>query len=298
MDLTISVDVLSDILNTDSGEIAAALKESEESDNLKPKEEIEAYIKTSIQSKIKSAISDAHEQGKGRGTKEALSKFEKDLAEKYGVKPNGKLTELIDQVIASQRGKADIDENTIRSHEVYLNDLKKIKELYDTTVNEFETYKSDISKRELKGDLLGKIESYATDNKYQLPSDPVKRRNNLDAFVNTLFNSGVNIISNEGNIMLTDKDGKPLKDDMMNVVNFDKWLASKIDMYYDKLEGDGRDSPGKRQGASGTGGSAFKFPVFTNMEQASEYAYSIKDSEESKAFRLHMDSLRKSGQLK
>jgi hypothetical protein len=299
MEIAISTDLLSEILNTDSGEIAAALKESEESDNLKPKDQIEAYIKSSIQSKIKGAVTDAHEQGRGRGTKEAYKQLEQSLADRYGLKPTGKVDELIEQVIASQRTKIDIDDNTIRSHEVYLNDLKKIKTMYDQTVNDFETFKSDISKRELKSELIGKIEAYATENKYILPGDPGRRKNNISLFVDTLFNQGVNIIGQDGKIMLTDKEGKALKDDMMNEVNFEKWLSEKISMYYEKQEGDTRQSPGRAATGSGvTGGKSYSFPSFKDVEEATAYAYKIKDSEERKAFLVHMDSLRKQGQMK
>lgn len=109
-------EVIADLTNTAASEVSANLKANAEGDELKPKAEIENYLKGLFGNKFQEVA----KTNLGRAKKEVLSEFEKKLTEQFGVESTAKGLDLVQAIVSAKSQEA------AQAAGVKLDELKEI----------------------------------------------------------------------------------------------------------------------------------------------------------------------------
>jgi len=89
--------------------------------------------------------------------------------------------------------------------------------------------------------------------------------------------------SEKGEPVVLDKEGNPLRNDLMNEISFDDYVVSKASNWFDKRKDDGRSSPGAQTQIPGAGQNT-KFPVVKSADEFLKTRGTLETLEEKQAF--------------
>lgn len=301
MEITIDLELLAEVLNKQPGELSEALTKKED-DEIKPVEKSQAkkYIKEAFSEHVQTVKRELRDEGYGRGKKEALSNLEKSLAEKYGVDVM-EAEKMIDKIVEEKtKVKAD-DPDKIKQSEVYINDIRAEIEKREKIESDFNEFKTNVDRHEQQNTVKSKIDLMLEENNFVLPEKPLRREKLKKALYREILDdSETKFEIDDQGIRVLNKDGKPKRNDNLKELNFKDYTLSVAKTYFDIAEGDGRNSPGNKNGdgsagGSGAGGEEFQFPKIESREKGMQHLYSIKDIEEKKAFNEYLKELEKAG---
>lgn len=288
---TIITGLLSKAYNFDNGKIAELFKDGETELSEDQQKEIlqkildedakrvEA-IKKSVDTKP--AFQDGFKKAQG----EILTKFEKDLKEKFGIESDKMGLELVEELVSkkSEGGQGgDLTEDAIKRSKVFQDmesNLKKqittVKTEYETKINEIQDgYKaeqtfSNVSQKALQ--IFNGLNPI-------LPQNKTVADNQVKFFVNTLKDFKFDV--QDERIVVMDKDGKVLEDGHGNSRSFEdivKETASGLFEFKANNGGSGSGNGGQGQGGSGSSYAGSVPKTFEELEKVmSDTSISIED---------------------
>ena len=288
---TIITGLLSKAYNFDNGKIAELFKDGETELSEDQQKEIlqklldedakrvEA-IKKSVDTKP--AFQDGFKKAQG----EILTKFEKDLKEKFGLESDKMGLELVEELVSkkSEGGQGgDLTEDAIKRSKVFQdmesNLKKQIKQTetdYQAKINEIQDgYKaeqtfSNVSQKALQ--IFNGLNPI-------LPQNKTVADNQVKFFVNTLKDFKFDV--QDERIVVMDKDGKVLEDGHGNSRSFEdivKETASGLFEFKANNGGSGSGNGGQGQGGSGSSYAGNVPKTFEELEKVmSDTSISIED---------------------
>ena len=288
---TIITGLLSKAYNFDNGKIAELFKDGETELSEDQQKEIlqklldedakrvEA-IKKSVDTKP--AFQDGFKKAQG----EILTKFEKDLKEKFGIESDKMGLELVEELVSkkSEGGQGgDLTEDAIKRSKVFQDmesNLKKqittVKTEYETKINEIQDgYKaeqtfSNVSQKALQ--IFNGLNPI-------LPQNKTVADNQVKFFVNSLKDFKFDV--QDERIVVMDKDGKVLEDGHGNSRSFEdivKETASGLFEFKANNGGSGSGNGGQGQGGSGSSYAGSVPKTFEELEKVmSDTSISIED---------------------
>ena len=288
---TIITGLLSKAYNFDNGKIAELFKDGETELSEDQQKEIlqklldedakrvEA-IKKSVDTKP--AFQDGFKKAQG----EILTKFEKDLKEKFSLESDKMGLELVEELVSkkSEGGQGgDVTEDAIKRSKVFQDmesNLKKqvttVKTEYETKINEIQDgYKaeqtfSNVSQKALQ--IFNGLNPI-------LPQNKTVADNQVKFFVNSLKDFKFDV--QDERIVVMDKDGKVLEDGHGNSRSFEdivKETASGLFEFKANNGGSGSGNGGQGQGGSGSSYAGNVPKTFEELEKVmSDASISIED---------------------
>ena len=289
---TIITGLLSKAYNFDNGKIAELFKDGETELSEDQQKEIlqklldedakrvEA-IKKSVDTKP--AFQDGFKKAQG----EILTKFEKDLKEKFGLESDKMGLELVEELVSkkSEGGQGgDLTEDAIKRSKVFQDmesNLKKqittVKTEYETKINEIQDgYKaeqtfSNVSQKALQ--IFNGLNPI-------LPQNKTVADNQVKIFVNSLKDFKFDV--QDERIVVMDKDGKVLEDGHGNSRSFEdivKETASGLFEFKANNGGSGSGNGGQQgQGGSGSSYAGNVPKTFEELEKVmGDNSISIED---------------------
>lgn len=287
MDINISLEFLAKLIGTKPGELSEAIKKDDES--LKPQGEIEKHIQGVFSEKLKTVKKDARDEGHGRGKRESLSTTEADIAKKYGVE-KAEIPTMIDAIIKATGKEQTITPEMIKQSDTYINDLKAEIDKRTTLETEFNTYKTDVDNSNKKRTVRTRVLSLLEDKQFALPKTEKVRNNLVDSYINELF-AGKKIDIKGDDIVVTDENGKPLRNDLMNEIGFDDYAVTVAGDYFEVSNGSGGKTPGATTPPGGGGGGGKKYPKVNSQEEFLAHYNSLETIEEKQEFKAHYDRI-------
>ena len=288
---TIITGLLSKAYNFDNGKIAELFKDGETELSEDQQKEIlqklldedakrvEA-IKKSVDTKP--AFQDGFKKAQG----EILTKFEKDLKEKFSLESDKMGLELVEELVSkkSEGGQGgDVTEDAIKRSKVFQDmesNLKKqvttVKTEYETKINEIQDgYKaektfSNVSQKALQ--IFNGLNPI-------LPQNKTVADNQVKFFVNTLKDFKFDV--QDERIVVMDKDGKVIEDGHGNSRSFEdivKETASGLFEFKANNGGSGSGNGGQGQGGSGSSYAGNIPKTFEELEKVmGDNSISIED---------------------
>lgn len=186
------------------------------------------------------------DDGYKKAQSESLTKFEKDILDKYGLKSEKKGIELIDDLVAQYIKEGGTDEDKIKKSRYYLDAVEALQkekdELIKTKSQEFEDFKKQVEQDK----AFSKVSSEALvifDNlKPILPEDAAKSANLKRIFVEEL--KQFNYEMREGAVIILDKDGNDALDGHGHRIKFDSLVRQTAEKYFEFHQSDPKSAAG------------------------------------------------------
>lgn len=208
--------------------------------------------------KIKSEVSGEgtkkFEEGFNKAKKETLTKFEKELKEKYGLETDLTGLDLIN-LFAEELGTkgGEITEDNIKTHPIYIKLEKEWNESAEQKVSgiktEFDEFKANVEKNKKLVSVKSAARSAFLKLNPVLSDDPARAENQTQEFLNKLAEH--DYIIDGDTILIKDGDGR-LEDGHGNPTSFETFVKSKAEALYDFKVQDQRDSPGNQNSGGGS----------------------------------------------
>lgn len=183
-----------------------------------------------------------------RGIKEGTSKIEAAIKEKYEVESELIGVDLIDHLIIKKVDEAKTSSTKdITKHPDYirlqLESEKKLKERDKEWTGKLEAREKEYGRAKLFEKVREKALINLESRKPILPSDPRKAQTWRETYLNELKNSNYQE-SDDGSIIVLDKDGGILKNAHGNTISFDEYERDIADKYFEYPKAEERSSPG------------------------------------------------------
>lgn len=289
------LELIAGVLGTSAGSLSELI---ESDDNEKSAENLKKHLTGVLQSKIDKAKKAGKDEALGQAKRTALDKAESELADKYGVE-KADLADLVESIVEKNREKIKSNPDDIRNSDVYLEDIKKVKDEYKKLEDSFKEYK-DTQKTEQIHSSVEQSARSLIEEKFDLPEDEKKRSRMVDLFLKDLIGSDVSFdLDKEGEIRVLDANGNPLRTDMMDEVEFDKLVEKNASEIFDPKQDTGRQSPNNRGagGGSGAEGSDFQVPAFTSSEEFVNILNETEDPKQIEALEKAYEQKVEAGEL-
>ena len=289
---TIITGLLSKAYNFDNGKIAELFKDGETELSEDQQKEIlqklldedakrvEA-IKKSVDTKP--AFQDGFKKAQG----EILTKFEKDLKEKFNLESDKMGLELVEELVSkkSEGGQGgDLTEDAIKRSKVFQDMESNLKKQIKQTETDFQNKINEIQDGYKAEQTFSNVSQKALQifNGLNpiLPQNKTVADNQVKFFVNTLKDFKFDV--QDERIVVMDKDGKVLEDGHGNSRSFEdivKETASGLFEFKANNGGSGSGNGGQGQGGSGSSSYAGNVPkTFEELEKVmSDTSISIED---------------------
>lgn len=185
-----------------------------------------------------------------RGQKETLTKLEKELKTKYEVDSDLEGVELIDHIVSSNQKPGSLTDDDFVKHPKYA-ELKRAheKELKAKEA-EAQTRIDETIRTFKQKDVLSKISEKALvifeSMNPILSGDPAKALNQKKLFLKE-FEAGKYDLTDDGNIVMLDKDGKPLEDPHGKLIQFEDHVKTVASDYFEFKTAQERTNAGNQQ---------------------------------------------------
>ena len=288
---TIITGLLSKAYNFDNGKIAELFKDGETELSEDQQKEIlqklldedakrvEA-IKKSVDTKP--AFQDGFKKAQG----EILTKFEKDLKEKFGLESDKMGLELVEELVSkkSEGGQGgDLTEDAIKRSKVFQDMESNLKKQIKQTETDFQNKINEIQDGYKAEQTFSNVSQKALQifNGLNpiLPQNKTVADNQVKFFVNTLKDFKFDV--QDERIVVMDKDGKVLEDGHGNSRSFEdivKETASGLFEFKANNGGSGSGNGGQGQGGSGSSYAGNVPKTFEELEKVmSDTSISIED---------------------
>ena len=270
MEIKISLESLAQVLGIASGEISEALKS--EDGELKPQEEVNNYFVSAFKDKLKGAISESRDEGFGRGKRESLTEVEKWVESEFGVSSKGDIRSQIKE-LHKAANENQINPDELEKSEIFQEKLSAAVEAVKQKLgeeNEQLTAKiTDLRNSQIRAKLSDHLRSLLKKEGYVFPEQENISNTIFNAYISDVWNDEVSFRMKEGQDLpeLVDREGRPLKDEMHNVLTLDDYAMKKAGNFFAKRSGDGKDVTGvsPKRGGGSTGGGGY---VFATREEA------------------------------
>ncbi len=233
------------------------------------------------------------DNGYKKAQKEALTKFEKDIKEKYGVSEDKQGLDLIESVVMAKikAQGGELDEEKIKRSAVYINAVEKLNKEKEEALTQAETKYKALEKSVSSEKINSTIRSAAKEiilslNPILPEGKTADGKSKADIQVQKLIDELISSHEFEinGDKTLIIKDGKALEDPHGNKVDFKKYVAEKASLMWDFKEGTPRAGTGNNNdgddGASKGAKKGYQGPAITSPDQYLELMGKAKDEAE------------------
>lgn len=236
-------------------EVASLVKKEDGSVNL---EGIEVFDKAeaALAAKLKALRTEVtaevgkskFDEGFSKAKRETAETFEKSLKDKFGIEEALKGDDLINAVFEKAGKEGDtpteLTQEVVEKSPFYLrgvqNAKKQAEEERDKIKDEFEKFKSEQQKASTMSQVWDRATSVIDGLNLQLSEDPARRKAQLGVIQRELQQYGFTV---DGDTIGVMKDGKLLKDDTENPVDFKKLVEQISLAFYDQAKGKPRNAP-------------------------------------------------------
>lgn len=208
-------------------------------------DEIIKIMEGKIQS-VKDSTKEEKENFYKKGQKEKAQELEAKFKEMTGIESDGLFDELVQAHIEQTGKKSKLTDDDVKKHPLYISLEKEriAKADYDRLSEEFNNYKSNVSRNELLSKINDKAWNIVESNKPKKPENTVVFENLKKSFLGVLGSYNYEI--NGDTIVVLDKDGKRLEDNLSNAIDFDKFVKSNADNWFEWNVTDARDGSGNK----------------------------------------------------
>lgn len=268
MEVKISMESLASVLGKTSGEISEALKS--ENDELKPQEEVNKFFVSAFKDKLKGAISESRDEGFGRGKRESLTEVEKWVESEFGVSSKGDIKAQIKE-LHKATSENQINPDELEKSEIFQEKLSEavnaVKEKLGQENERLTAEITNLRNSQVRAKLSDYLRSKLKDEGYVFPEQDNIANTIFNAFLSDVWNDNVSFRMAEGADLpeLLDKEGRPLKDEMHNVLTLDDYALSKASNFFVKRSGDGKEVSGSSRKSGGVSSGGM---VFSGREEA------------------------------
>lgn len=226
-------------------------------------------------------FNDGHKKGKS----ESLKTLEDELKEKFEVSDtNLQGLALIEHIVQTQsEAGADgkITDDVVKKHPAYLELEKQVKTTKQTVENEWKKKLDEVEngykQKETHSTVKNKAMEILDELNPVLPEDGKKAAKAKNWFLNELINGNKYEVTDDGQILMLDKDGKRMEDEHGNAKSFDDFVKTLAEESFELNQSKERSSAGnggegsKGSGAGKGGGkSKTKIPTPKNVEELSK----------------------------
>lgn len=280
--ITLSLEAVASLAGIGKKELLEQLKTSPDKDEFKPEAEIQASIEAMIGDKFKKVAEDHRK----RGVREAATKLERNLREKFNVSSTLEGIELIEDIVASQveaakkasGGSADpaqmSREDLLKVSAVQELLKEKIAET-DTVKQQFEAFKSDTETRLHADKVARALEAEYMSLRPVLADDEAMKKRQVDFFLKSLDPKRFKV---EGDKLVPlDDSGEPMKDAKFNTMTASDYLRANSPFpfhQHDPNKGGAGANPNPQGG--GGGGNV---PTFQTQEELATWMANTSDVE-------------------
>jgi hypothetical protein len=245
--------LLSKAYNLTSEQTAELLKKSDE------EQETEVLALDAARVKEwKETASKRFDDGHKKGKSESLTTHEKGLREKYGISEPLTGEELIGAIIATEVEKTgkggkpgEITPDVIRKHPEYLKMEAKFKDELTKTTSDWENKYKEAESQFNKKSKFSQVRSKALDLldtlNPVLSSDKTKAARQKGDFIRDLESYDFDI-TDDGKVLVLDKDGSPLQDQHGHTRSFEDFAKELASARYDFAD------PAQQQSSPANGG--------------------------------------------
>lgn len=232
------------------------------------------------------------DNGFKKAQKEALSKFEKDIREKFNVTEDKQGLDLIESVVMAKikAQGGDLDEEKIKRSDVYLKAVERLTKEKDEAVTEATTKYKNLEQTIASEKINGSIRSSAKEiimslNPILPEGKTADGKSKADIQVERLVDELISQHQFEikGDKTLIIKDGKVMEDPHGNLVDFKTYVSEKASYVWDFKQGDARRGTGNNNDDEGGNSGAkkgYQGPAITSSEQYMELMAKAKDDAE------------------
>ncbi len=238
--------------------------------------------------KFESEKKELYDKGFNKAKAESLSKFEKDLRDKYQIAEEKQGTELVDAILAKQSkdsGTGEPTDDQVKRSKTYLDTITNLKKERETAVKEWQD-KYEGREKQLQREATFKSVSddartFVKSLNPILPEDQKKAEKQLSILIKELETEFDYEVKEDGKKILT-KDGKVYCDEHGHPRSFEDVIKEKASAYWDFKKADEREGTGNKTNtaAPGANDKGYKGPVPKNDEEYNKLMSEIKDDAE------------------
>lgn len=214
-----------------------------------------------IQNDHKDQLTKIHDKGYQKAQKEVMPKFESEIKKKYGYETDKVGIELIDDIVQSNKANSDIKD--VKTHPDYIKLERKLesefipKDKFDEISNQFETFKTNVSKEKVVGRVKEDARKVFKSLNPMLSKDP-KRAANQEAEFLRKFESFDYQLQDDGNHVIL-AEGKRLENENYNPKQFAEFVKEKASEIFDFADQGSKGNSGvDPSGGESSGNFAFK----------------------------------------
>lgn len=291
--VTLSLEFLASLLGKDAGSLADTLKNAE--GQQKSDDDIQDFVKSEITKKIDAAKKAGKDESYGRAKRETAEDIEKKIAEKLGVEKSD-IESMVDTWIDTNQKKFKATKpEDIKNSDVYINDIKAEREKYKSLEDKFKADKANWEQEVVKDQAMRTGMDLIREAGFILPEDSSRMKNQLKLFFSDLLSDpNITLKKDDDKIKVLDKDGNPIRNDLMDEVDFNTFITSKADTYFDKAAPGGKKSPGNKTDKPG---GDIKIPEFKTPEEfMSALDQQSDDKVKDKMYEVYTEKI-KSGEI-
>jgi len=265
-----------------------------ESDEGEPtlKEEAPSIVAKAIQEKMKTISSDQYSRGK----RETMEDVE-DWAKNKGAKGDGQGFELLDGLVENLKGappKAEDESLTfdaLEKNEIakqwFEQRTEKLRTDLDSTKNEYLTYKEQVKKQQVQQAARQRAMDILNARKWNAGDDEQQQAVRRKLMYKNLDDANLDV-TEDGDIVLLDDKGTPVKDDHYNTIKFEDFVVQNNPFGFHKVDPT-NDSPSPKEQKGNPAGLVIR----------DEADYQARMEKLSKTHRANSpDYLKEAGQLR
>jgi len=278
-------------LNLPAEEVAALFKADgdEETFNETALDSLLKHDATRVQN-FTSKNQEFFDNGFKKAQKEALSKFEKDIREKFNVTEDKQGLDLIESVVMAKikAQGGDLDEEKIKRSDVYLKAVERLTKEKEEAVTEattkYKTLEQTIASEKINSAIRSSAKEIIMSLNPILPEGKTadgksKAEIQVDRLIDELISQHQFEVKGEKTLII--KDGKVMEDPHGNLVDFKKYVSEKASYVWDFKEGEARKGTGNNNDDDSTGAKkGYQGPAITSSEQYMEAMAKAKDDNE------------------
>lgn len=282
-------------LNLPAEEVATLFKKVDDNEETFSETALDSLLKhdaTRVQN-FTSKNQEFFDNGFKKAQKEALSKFEKDIKEKFNVSEDKQGLDLIESVVMAKMKAqgGELDDEKIKRSELYLKTVERLnKEKEDAIAeagNKYKALEQSINSEKINSTIRKNAQEIIMSLNPILPEGKTADgKSKADIQINKLVDELISQHQFEikGDKVLIIKDGKVLDDPHGNVVDFKTYVSEKAGLMWDFKQGDPKRGTGNsNDDDNGTGTGAkkgYQGPAITSSEQYMELIGKAKDDNE------------------
>lgn len=240
--------VLSKTLNMDEAGVASLFNE----DGTIKDESVQTILDLDVKriGGLKPDTKKFFDDGYKKASSEILTKRDKELSEKFGIKSDKMGIELVNEIISEQVKKSGVDLNdeAVKKHPLYISTVDKLtkdkEEAIAAESGKLTSFQTELKRKETFNNVANKAMTYFNSLKPILSSDATKAENQRALLTEKLGGYEYDI---QGDKIIVLKDGKVLEDDHGNRIPFEKVVKQTAESYYDFHVTDPKSAPSNGQ---------------------------------------------------